>query len=114
MPSFEIVVLLLVAYAAILYFWWRDWRARKKLRQLVEWIERTHPAAWDSLPRWPRRLFPHAGIEEIKRSGVVVDSEFDRAYADWKAAKASGWLLLLAAVAIGLIGLGVRTLEWQW
>ena len=111
-----IVILLgLAAAAAVLGAWALAIRERRRLRELVAWIETHHGARWAALPGAARRFNAAGGVEHLCRQGLGEDPEFMARYRTVKRGKP--WQVILQVVAVALIGailLGVRYLGWTW
>ncbi len=110
-----VIQLALAAAAAVLGAWVVAFRARRRLRELVAWIETHHGALWAALPGATRRFNLAGAVELLRRQGLGEDPEFMTRYQDAKRGKS--WQVILQVVGVALIGailLGVRYLGWNW
>ncbi len=113
--SLEIMVLLTIAAAVVLYAWWLSIAESRRRRDLAAWLRQHHGERWDRLPWLSRNLITVHAIELLRRGGLAEDPDFMTRYRAMKSGKGRQLALLaLTMVLIGAVGLGVRYLGWTW
>ncbi len=110
-----VIVLALAAASAVVGAWALAIRERRRLRELVAWVEAQRGAQWTALPEAARRFHAAGGVEHLSRHGLAEDPEFMARYRAVKRSKP--WQVILQLIAVALIGaifMGVSYLGWIW
>jgi len=111
----EIIALLLLAAALVLYAWWLSDRQARRFRDIASWVEDHYPERWQALPWTSRKLNRNGAIEQLRRAGLNDDPQFMARYNQDKMVRWPQVVAVLAGVAaIGLIGLGIEFFGWTF
>jgi hypothetical protein len=108
-----IIVLILAAVFCSLWAWRRSWRESSAWRDLIQWVQVTHPVFWNDLPRVDR-FFDRHTVNRLYHNGGLDDPEFRRRVEAIRAMPSVIFPLLAGAAAIALVFVGVQWLGWTW
>lgn len=109
-----VVVLLLAALLCLIWGWIASMRHGRAVREVADWLRRTHAEAWGALPWASRRLMVRSGIAAMKRRGLTDDPAFrvleDRARRHERFLLA---LILAGGLCLAFVIMGLATLGWK-
>jgi hypothetical protein len=113
--SFEIVLLLSIAAAAIIYAFYLQITRDRAFRQLLGWVRASRPQEWSALPRRARWFNSIGAVEQLRRGALSTDPEFVRRYRQSKAHQGRFLGALgVGVLAIALVAIGSQSLGWSF
>ncbi|MEJ2378939.1 MAG: hypothetical protein P8Y71_27305 [Pseudolabrys sp.] len=115
MPSLEIKILLLIAFAACIYLFIAEIRRSRRISRLIAWVEANYPEKWNALPWANRKINRLGGLALISKQGMIPDQHFAAEYnATRPFGKNQSVAFAIAVGAITLVLLGVKLKYWHW
>jgi hypothetical protein len=115
MPSLEIKVLLLIAFAACIYLFITEIRRGRRISKLIAWIEANYPEVWGALPWVARKINRLGGLALISKRHMISDQYFTAEYNATKPFRKNQNIAFTVAVAaLALVFLGVKLGYWHW
>jgi hypothetical protein len=82
MPSLEIKVLLLIAFAACIYLFITEIRRGRRISRLIAWVEASYPEVWNALPWVTRKINRLCGLALLSKRRMISDQYFTAEYND--------------------------------
>jgi hypothetical protein len=111
----EIIALLLLAAALVLYAWWLSARQARRFRDFALWVEDHYGERWRALPWTSRKLNRNGAIEQLRRNGLNDDPQFMARYRQDKMVRRPQVVAVLAGMAaIGLLAIGIEYFGWTF
>jgi len=115
MPSLEIKVLLLIAFAACIYLFVAEIRRDCRIGRLIAWVKANYPEEWNALPWANRKINRLGGLALLSKRGMISDHYFTAEYNATKPfRKNQNIAFITAAGAIALVLVGVKLEYWHW
>jgi len=115
MPSLEIKVLLLIAFAACIYLFIIEFRRSRRISRLIAWVEANYPVEWNALPWATRKINRLGGLVYLSKQHIISDEHFTAEYNATKPFRKNQSIAFTIAVgALALVFLGVKIGYWHW
>lgn len=115
MPSLEIKVLLLIAFAACIYLFITEIRRSRRISRLIAWVKANYPVEWNALPWATRKVNRVGGLVLLSKRGMISDQHFTAEYNATKPFRKDQNIASVTAVgALALVLLGVKLGYWHW
>jgi hypothetical protein len=115
MPSLEIKVLLLIAFAACIYLFIIEFRRSRRISRLIAWVEANYPVKRNAFPWATRKINRLGGLVYLSKQRIISDEYFTAEYSATKPFQKNQSIAFTIAVgALALVFLGVNLGYWHW